>query len=54
MDCMDILLSAGVNVNAKDYKDNTILHLAARKSDNKLIKFLLANTEIDILQTNDK
>ena len=54
MDCMDILLSADVDVNAKDYEDDTILHYAAQESDNKLIKFLLANTEIDILQTNNK
>ena len=51
---MDILLSAGVKVNTKDFEGNTLLHLAAKMNDNKLIKFLLSNANVYISLTNDK
>jgi hypothetical protein len=41
LECAKLLVAAGVNVNAKDFKGNTPLHLACRFGHSELVTFLV-------------
>ena len=52
MDCFRTLLTEGANAKCMDEFGNTILHLAAMNSNNKLIDYISKNVKIDMFSRN--
>jgi ankyrin repeat protein len=43
LDCVKILLSKKARINSVDEQDNTLLHIAAANSNNKVVDYLVKN-----------
>jgi len=52
LDCVKLLLGAKADYNKVDFKNNTILHIAAIYGNNRILDYLMKNLQIDIFARN--
>ena len=53
LDCVKLLLKSGANFKAKDANGNSLLHIAALHSNNKILNYITKNVKLDIFERNE-
>ncbi|KAF1318685.1 hypothetical protein FI667_g13677, partial [Globisporangium splendens] len=51
-ECVELLVGAGANCNAKDYRGNTPLHLACKRGKDDVVQYLLQVPNVFPFETN--
>jgi ankyrin repeat protein len=52
LDCVKLLLTHKADYKKVDFKNNTVLHIAALNGNNTILEYLVKNLEIDVFARN--